>query len=414
MKIAILSPTIHFWLRLVALAIGIATILGELGFLLLISLSPGSQQTPLVLNLLMPGAGIVVGVLTCLFWYFSKPWEQKTLIQTNQQTPLPLVQTGEISELDNRQEEHHTQPVEPLVRSLEVQPFPAETSRASGIVPAPTEPFIKQPRLVPERAAFLTHFRVYTLSKEGDVNQDSCFSFKSSELCRFAVTDGVGGSFLPGKWAEIVARNFSNLAEDLTTAQKCVEWLSACSDEWQDWADQEWIPRANQLRGSPYDWSNDRERGAETTLIGCSYSPLVLTQTGHTNILVTAVGDATFFLVRQTNPPDGRWQYQSFALQASEDFNSHPQTLPSMGIDTQKVWRQVKQKLYSAHRGDYLFLTTDALAKWILLQIKQGFSPWEKLLGLTSSEAFGEFVLREREHRFMDRDDTTMMVVPLF
>jgi serine/threonine protein phosphatase PrpC len=261
-----------------------------------------------------------------------------------------------------------------------------------------------------------TRCYAYTVPKESlelRFSQDKYRWLINQECCRFAVADGVGGSFLPSKWAEIIVENFVNLSEDFNTQQKFDEWLSLCSQQWGKWADTEWIPRIQQQRSSSYDWSADRQRGAETTLIGCSFSPVVLTQAGHTNILVTAVGDAVFFLIRPPATGDQQWQHTVFALDNPKDFDSTPQTLLSVETDTRQAWHQVKRQIFPAYRGDYIFLTTDALAKWILLEIEQSKNPWKKLLDLANQKDFFTFVAEERNRHSLELDDTTLMVVAI-
>lgn len=259
------------------------------------------------------------------------------------------------------------------------------------------------------RLSFADELRVFAMPKEGtlDLSQDKCAA--NVKRCRYAVADGVGASFLPSKWAEIVVDSFVELPEDLTTPQKFSAWLSECCNKWMRWVDKEWIPDVKQRLGTTSDWNKERARGAEATFIGCSYSPIALEQTGHTNILVTAVGDAVFFLIR----PSAQWLCKTFALEYPEQFGPIPETLATASQDPRRAWRQVKQEIYEAQPGDYVLLATDALAKWILTLTKQGGNPWIELLTLTNDAAFREFVVRERDRETLDVDDTTLMTIPI-
>jgi len=263
----------------------------------------------------------------------------------------------------------------------------------------------------------ITTFTSYTVPKEGNVEERSqdkhSLNIKDPTRYSFAVADGVGGSFLPSMWAQIVAQRFVDLPEDFIAPQKFGKWLTDCRNEWDKWVVSTWIPDANLRRGTIYDWSRDRARGAETTLIGCSYSQTALALTGHTNILVTAIGDSVFFLVRPPSEEQPWWQHVMFPVINLEDFGPTPYTFDTASMDISRTWKRVKQEIFPAYPGDYIILSTDALAKWILVQIALGHTPWEILLSLIDYNSFLEFVHKERLEGTLDLDDTTMMAIPL-
>ncbi len=394
------------WLHRSAMALGLLTFVVETLCFLWVYLYHHLQH---LLEAVLPLVGGIIGLSTLLVWwrngFLAKEDERQVARDdapaaatvpnaTNATNGLPLSAASS----------QPIAPTLPLVRRI-VRPQTYKDQLENAL----TQPM---PPITRMELAYCA-FTVPKEHREQQFSQDKFDAYSDQERCRFAVADGVGASFLPSKWAELVTRQFVELTEDFSTPQKCAEWLAPCCEAWSFWADHEWIPKMRQQRKTFYDWTKDRQRGAETTFIGCSFSPLALVQTGRTNIRVTAVGDAVFFLAHPPASPAGAWQHESFALDNAQDFGLTPRTLLSVEKDLQKAWYVVQQHIYQAHYNDSLFLTTDALAKWILLSIEQGQSPWERLLALKTQSDFAAFVSEERRNASIELDDTTMLVVTL-
>jgi hypothetical protein len=421
------------WLRPLGMIFGSATIVGE-GIVIIIWFAWHAQThiPKSWTDLILPVLGIIAGAWALLAGFNHQPTEAQAESKVPEpEAPKPPEQA--ILSYENSFPDATTVPVRrenpsgtPSVVTPTRNDIPPDLNRrpVTALSGTSERPSGNDERLATLNWPEISSYTVYAMPKEGNAIEISQDKYDDNtdidkERFRFAVADGVGGSFLPSMWAEIVVKNFVNLKEDFRLedariTQKFGEWLMICSNEWSNWAQNDWIPKANERRGTPYDWSSDLVRGAETTLIGCSFSPRTLAETGHTNILVTAVGDSVFFLVRRAKEQPWQWQCDAFAVDKPESFGPTPDTLATAKMDAQSILKCVKQKIYTnVYPGDYVFLTTDALAKWILTQIKLGNTPWPELLSLTSYSAFQEFVIRERGNRTLELDDTTMMVIPI-
>jgi hypothetical protein len=56
-----------------------------------------------------------------------------------------------------------------------------------------------------------------------------------------------------------------------------------------------------------------------------------------------------------------------------------------------------------------LYLTSDALASWILADYEKGEKPWIALDGIRSDQDFEIFVAEERRNQAMRNDDVTLL-----
>jgi hypothetical protein len=253
--------------------------------------------------------------------------------------------------------------------------------------------------------------RAFIVPKEGDDPvqcADKWAKHITSGRSRYAVTDGASTSFLPAQWAQIIANSFVQLNGGFRNHEEAIMWLRTCSQQWIQWVDSTWIPQFGQYARDTT-WSREKAQGAQATLIGCSLSSQALQQNGFAKVVVTAVGDANFFLVHPTDEKFDQWQYVSFPCTTPEDFGPVPATLAT--AEEFLLRTEFKRTSFQLQRGDYIFLTTDALASWILIQLRNQENPWSRLLELSTYEDFRAFVLLERDKGDLESDDTTMLSI---
>jgi Protein phosphatase 2C len=248
--------------------------------------------------------------------------------------------------------------------------------------------------------------------KEGKKPENSQDKFAYSyqgNRCRFAVADGVGSSFLPNEWAQILTNNFVTRDEDFKDSEDFVPWLIACSRQWYKWVDEQWIPLVQQRLGRYVDWSRDRARGAQATFIGCSFDATPLTQHYPMQVNVMTIGDSVLFHLQPPRPSQEQWRYTSYPSIKPEEFGPIPFTLATRSDLIEQAWQTAQIKNFTVEWGDIVLLTTDALAKWILTYPQR----IPTLLAMSDIEAFGDFVLHERNEGTLELDDVTLLIIYL-
>jgi hypothetical protein len=283
-----------------------------------------------------------------------------------------------------------------------------------------TSPIFKRSPFLPtsHTVTELAGIRTFALPRDGiNLNLSADRSASNLSRGRYALADGVSTSFLPGRWAELVAEQFVNhpsLPDASLSPDDFERWLSTASQKWLHWVQNDWIPQASVASGQT-NWDREIKRGAGTTFIGCSFSRDHLRQHGQTNIHVTAVGDAVFFLVSRDVHNPHRWTHSSYRLQKAEDFGHETETLASPKHRIMQDWYKIHQSKFLATRSHIIVLATDALAQWIMHMSENDVDPWQELFALPENdiEAFKQFVDHYRRTGDMEIDDTTLMMIGL-
>lgn len=264
--------------------------------------------------------------------------------------------------------------------------------------------------------------RCFLLPKEGEpvVECQDRFAMRiHGDVRRYAIADGVAGSFVPGPWASIAARQFVQLEGNFNTKDDFISWVNACSRLWHEWISQRWVPTINALRersgDGPGNWDNEIRKGAQTTLLGCTLSPArQIEHDTSTAITIFAVGDCELFLFAPD--PRGGWKVEdTFPFDSPAEFDARPDTLVTADRPDliERAWARRKTMLINAFPGDMLALASDTLAKWILTQIERGSDRWQPLLSISDLGAFEQYIRREFHRDGIEDDDLTMLVIPL-
>lgn len=371
------------------------------------------------------GIGLLVGAGELLLWFNAQTlFERSVHISTNHNERsyenAPAHQEDALA-----QQKHSSSQLAPVTTTplpeIEQTPSTDDLSAMKTAVNIQSQPLIRDPLTTdkqsaparPDRAKFYTYnqaIRFYAVPREGnDIVLSADKKAVNEKSTRFALADGVGTSFLPAHWAEILTDQFVKRENDFENAQDFENWLRHCSFLWHSWFETTWLPIAREKSGQA-DWSSEENRGASTTFIGCSLSWEALQHNGQTPVHVTAVGDAVFFLV---SPQQHAWTHRSFSLQKADEFGPTTETLGSPERRIARDWRRVKQADFVAERTDTLVLATDALAEWIMYSQEQGQKPWDQLLNITSTDHFKRFISTCRSNGMMEVDDTSILIIPL-
>ncbi len=308
------------------------------------------------------------------------------------------------------------------ISELDAEALTSEKSMPSLPRPSGTLPPITSNTTLPGVPINPQVLRDFRLPREGvnlELSQDRLAS--SDENARYAVADGVGTSFLPAQWAQIITNQFVSHRGAFETKEEITWWLKESSKRWHNWVETVWIPEA-QINSGQEDWSRYIARGAAATFVGCSFSRAELNETGTTHVRVVVAGDAEFFLLSPPSKAEpattpGRWRCKFHYRLELEDFGHTTEALatPEKRVERDYKWVHIPEHDVIANAGDYIVLTTDALARWILLQISLGGDPWRELFSILpdNQEEFRRFVHHCRSRGEMETDDTTIMIIPV-
>lgn len=246
-----------------------------------------------------------------------------------------------------------------------------------------------------------------TLPKESeDVGncQDACAS--DNEFKRFAIADGVTKSLLPGQWANLLVTYFTRgqqqIIDQLFKTQNWQEWITPIQEKWKIEASM----LLNELKGANGIYTRNRyvqREPAASTFIGIREKP----NTNQDIWEVMLIGDSCLFHISEEG-------HKSYLISKTSEFDSRPQALTSYMSTSlhQPEFFEIKVK-----EGDYLFLVTDAFAKWLLLLKEQDSEKYGSLISFltknTSLTTFEKIVASGRHHpQFMiESDDIGLIVI---
>lgn len=420
------NQTTQKMVRNIGRGLGYLTLLLDIGYAIFLSLLKHLVFSSA--DIFYLSAGVIIGIITILLWsninlsyigrHMPSPSESRSVADQRISSTNPDTLLSEVP----------TEPQSPYILMPKAGVFllqdtnivqPPDNNSSEERHPLPFQnspPFVLSGQALYPQLPLVQEVRSFVFPKEGndpERSQDKFALHSHNGSCRYAIADGVGASFLPSQWAQLLTTNYVSLKEDFKDKREFTHWLTASSLQWNHWVDTSWIPQTNQKLGYEKDWSRDKAKGAQTTFVGCSFSKDDLALNGSTLVHVTVVGDTVFFLIRPPHTTQDQWEHVSFACRTVDDFGPVPDTLATSEQYIQHAWNLLKSNVYRASSEDYIILATDALAKWILAQIQANSNPWIVLLALAHPQNFSEFVLQERQKGTLETDDTTMIIVPL-
>lgn len=278
--------------------------------------------------------------------------------------------------------------------------------------------------------------RLFRVPKD-DTNlcQDSFACDSQREI--YIVTDGVSRSLMPAPWARLVAREYvkfrAHLGDPFAREDVFRIWLASCKHQWRDWM---YNTRASMLgatgnvvKTASVPWEKSIEhwherinsKPSQTTAVACM---IQRDGAGRDRALlyVAAIGDADCLVLR----PDKRGALGllgAFPLDNPKKFNDHPDTLSTDMTDAvvHEMFQHIRRlDPIEVRKGDVVILATDSVAQWLLNIASQAGSsketPWPDLLeiaSLASQEEFARLVEQECDAGHLERDDETMLIIPI-
>ncbi len=220
------------------------------------------------------------------------------------------------------------------------------------------------------------------------------------QVLSLAVADGATESSFASDWAKMLTRAFvKDPFTSIETLQARTEILS-----------QKWHSVVNR-RPLPWFAEEKVRLGAFSTLLGVTITSYSngSSQSGIWSAI--AVGDSCLFQIRNDD------LLRSFPISNVDEFGCSPTLLSTNLSRNSQLWERVKCHTAEWMSGDYLLLTTDALARWFLFQHQNNKKPWNILLGFTEdlfpSESFQTWADDERRSSHLKNDDITLLIAKL-
>ncbi len=236
-------------------------------------------------------------------------------------------------------------------------------------------------------------------------NRDAVSMFEQDGALRVAVADGSSVGQLTGEWARLIASGFTGQLHTVDPSTPKSHGLPNIHDEaslksWLTPLHGEW----SHLVGgeSPFTRNAIRLNGGMTTLVGLEMKP---TSAGAWGYHASAAGDSNLFVVRKGKI------VTTWPMQEAAEFNSSPVALSFLlEKNSAHAWKTTSGELKP---GDEVFMTTDALAKWVLDGGAKANTRLTQLSKVTDAAGFQKLVDSARASKMID-DDTTMahFVVP--
>lgn len=311
-----------------------------------------------------------------------------------------------------------------------------EESQVGGRLPADnnvtTPPKMPMPPLLHDPLDYIPQLhssRLFSVAKPNArafENEDACVI--SLDETRFALSDGAGGSELPRSWAILLGQQWlkAPLYNDhgIVDVYTLSQWLEEPRLLWAQWVEQIWWPRVNERNSSTDTPPVSRRRIGEIVSKGASATFLgLIVDHSRNQWLATAIGDTCLFYIHGGSAASSPRIKPIMPITESTRFNQTPPLLNTCRDNSGEHLASTIQSLRGApiqslqgsyNRGDYLFMATDALARWLLFQKEQNRSEWQELLTMQEPERFVHFVDTLRKHETIEEDDTTLVVIPLF
>lgn len=227
-----------------------------------------------------------------------------------------------------------------------------------------------------------------------------------AERGRFAIADGAAESPYSSLWAQLLVEEFIRQSERLPS---WANWLPSLQDRWAaairhpQSATRYPSKTTAESSGVPWYLEAGLNQGAFATFLGLAIE--------QRRWYAVAVGDSCLFQVRHNE------LVRTFPLSRAADFGNAPWLVGSRTSPMEVPHKNGLQQMGDCQPGDCLWLMTDALAQWFLLQAEAGGKPWSALAPLAApagdEHAFAFWIEGLRAERQLRNDDVTLLAVSI-
>lgn len=240
-------------------------------------------------------------------------------------------------------------------------------------------------------------YRAFRLPRQGHGLEDCQDALAGDpERRRFAIADGAAESPYSALWAQLLVEEFVRQGERLPN---WANWLKKVSGTFS-----EKVPDTF-LNGVPWYLEPGLVQGAFATFLGV----VIEDQSWY----AVAVGDSCLFQVRQDE------LIRAFPVLRAGDFSNAPWLVGSRTSPSEVPHKNGLQQMGDCRPRDRLWLMTDALAHWFLMQAESGGKPWRTLESFLPSatdedaaqQAFAAWIEGLRSSRQLRNDDVTLLAI---
>lgn len=216
---------------------------------------------------------------------------------------------------------------------------------------------------------------------------------QNEEASRYAIADGVALSFMPKPWAEFLVKHFCDTTALSLTEENWKKWLLPIQEEWYRFVEE----RVRILNRFFLTYRFNKAESAAATFIGFE-----IDKDNH-KWKAIIIGDSCLFHLHDS-------VFESYLIENSTDFTNFPNVFMSFEKDN---YRSPRLIIGDIKAGDTFILTTDALAKWILVHKETGKleTACAILKAIETGAQFYEFVetARASEGICLANDDVTLI-----
>ena len=204
-----------------------------------------------------------------------------------------------------------------------------------------------------------------------------------------AISDGASSSAYSGEWAScLVSRYLSNPVSRIGS-----RWATPAINEFASKLD---------YQSMPWHVISKLARGVHATLAGVRFDAAAATMS------IVTVGDSC---VAWVHPQSGHTQH--WPKIKSAGFTHSPHLISTLNADNRLLYR--RRRFLEHEKFDvgstYVFLMTDAMAKWYIGMVEVGRQPWTNLLTSLDRSSFENLVDELRLEGALENDDVTVVIL---